>query len=160
MEILLSILVVTYLWSVGRPPISFAAPFLFAIVIYVIAGGHDVLSRALNSRPLQFLGRISYSIYMTHVGVLLVLRLAINLAEHVLRRTLLVPASQIYGAGFDDSQLLAVGGPWAMDIATLALVGIVIAVSAGTYRFIEEPSRRLFGRLAGSPAPRLAANPT
>jgi len=152
MEIILAILVLAYIWSVGRSMVGYAAPFLFALVIYLIAGGRGVVSRALNSRPMQFLGRISYSIYMTHVAVLLVVRLGTNLLEHLLHRTLLVPAAQIYGPAFDESELLAVGGPWAMDAATIALVIVVISISALTYWFIEEPGRRLFARWASRPA--------
>jgi peptidoglycan/LPS O-acetylase OafA/YrhL len=35
-----------------------------------------------------------------------------------------------------------------MDIATLAMVVVVVGISAITYRTIEEPGRRVFARLA------------
>lgn len=154
-EIAVAILTLGYFCIVGQSALGFAAPFLFAMAIYLLANGRGVVTRFLTSRPLQFLGKISYSIYMTHAVVLLVVGLAVNLAAHVLHKTLTVPASQLYGPALGDRDMITFGGPWVMDLATLALVAIVLAVSTVTYAFIEEPGRRFFARLADRKSPRL-----
>lgn len=139
-----------YFSIAGTSALSFVAPFLFAVAIYFFAGGNGVVTRALRSRPLQVLGRLSYSIYMTHAVVLIGIGLAANLAERLLHRTLLVPASEVFGPAFGNARLLVAGGPWAMDLATLAVVLVVIALSTLTYRWIETPGQRIFARLAQS----------
>jgi peptidoglycan/LPS O-acetylase OafA/YrhL len=159
-EMVVAFLIVGYFWVVGRSALGFAAPFLFAITIYLIAGGRGLVTKVLSSRPLQFLGRISYSIYMTHVVVLLIVRLSVNLAEHVLHRTLVSTASQVYGPSYGHAEVITIGGPWVLDIATFVAATAIIAISAVTYRYIEEPGRRLFARLADRRDIRLVPNLT
>jgi peptidoglycan/LPS O-acetylase OafA/YrhL len=57
--------------------------------------------------------------------------------------------------------MIAIGGEWAMDLATLATLAVVIALAMLTYRYIETPGRRAFGRLAQRPSrldPKLAVS--
>jgi len=50
-----------------------AAP-VFAVVVFVFARRNGLFSKVLSSRLLVYLGEISYSFYMVHMGVILILK--------------------------------------------------------------------------------------
>jgi len=52
--------------SLASGRLTFAAPPLFALSIYLLAGGKGGVSGLLRRRAFQFLGMVSYSIYMIH----------------------------------------------------------------------------------------------
>ncbi|RXH10146.1 acyltransferase family protein [Bradyrhizobium guangzhouense] len=127
------------------PAASFLAPLIFSVFLGSLLAFPDALliPRMLVSKPLVWLGRRSYSIYMVHALVVL-------FAEYFVRA---VGASRI--AAFDQ---IRPGLP-----ATLNLVvslAAVFAVSHYTYRYVEIPGgkflRNLLGRrsdFSAAPAP-------
>ena len=42
-------------------------PVIFGIIIYTFLGTNGTISKILESRQLQYLGEISYSIYLNHI---------------------------------------------------------------------------------------------
>jgi peptidoglycan/LPS O-acetylase OafA/YrhL len=107
---------------------DFALAALLALCILGASTADAALARTLGSGPLMWLGEISYSIYMVHFPVLLVVR---RLWERL---------------GFAG---------WSMfgkALALLATVALVIAISAVLFYLIERPVRMLlrdrFGKLA------------
>lgn len=64
-------------------------PLLYLLVSLF---SYDLFSALLTTAPLLFIGTLSYSIYMTHALVFIVID---NLAEYVLH----MPTSEIYRAG-------------------------------------------------------------
>jgi peptidoglycan/LPS O-acetylase OafA/YrhL len=63
---------------------SVGVALIFAAAILVLSRGHGIVSGALSTRPLLALGRLSFSIYMTHY---LVLQLASTAMRFVDNRT-------------------------------------------------------------------------
>jgi peptidoglycan/LPS O-acetylase OafA/YrhL len=104
----------------AHPGLAFAFPALFALLILSICNDQGALAEMLKRRPLQVLGRQSYSIYLMQMPLLLLFE---NIAK---RFDGIVPSLIILGA----------------YVATL------LAVSAWTCKFIEEPFRLRFNRLA------------
>ena len=89
------------------------------------------LSRLFTSPFIQFLGRISYSIYLAHVLVIALMQRALLIC---------IP------------QLTRIAHFWALLAASIA---VTIAVSAVLYHFIEAPAMRLgrlFARKLASPS--------
>lgn len=123
---------------------SFAAPFIFAGAVYVFSFEAGVASRYLLRTPLQYLGLWSYSIYMVHDFVAYALSLALSAAEKLfglkLWRELSFDGEVTRGADL--------GSQFAGDGLTILYLAAVIVLSAMTYRFIEQPGRRMFNRLA------------
>ncbi|MDE2462322.1 MAG: acyltransferase [Alphaproteobacteria bacterium] len=107
------------------------------IFLFAFEGGP--LSSVLKTPRLVQLGTYSYSIYLTHSLYLYAFGLAVLAAAHALG---------IPGYGHAHPDLLAAGGPWAMDAAAALCVACTIGGSALTYRYIEEPGRRGFNRVA------------
>ncbi|MEI9933203.1 MAG: acyltransferase [Rhizomicrobium sp.] len=119
---------------------------VFALVVFIFAFETGALSALLRMRACVLLGTISYSIYLTHSLYLLALQTIIRgVAAH-----LGVAASAKIGG----NDLLVLGGPWAMDGAALLCVAATLGGSFLTYRYIEEPARQFFNRLAFEGAPR------
>jgi len=128
--------VVVFVSAAGTTLVSIAAPYIFALVVLVFAFEAGAASAMLRSRPLVFLGTISYSIYMTHVfiakrmldaGIQLDTRWHINPFTH----------REINGVDteFWGTQL------WHGDIAYLVYLAMIVAMSCFTYRWIEKPAR-------------------
>lgn len=46
-------------------------PFIFGVGIFIFINGKGIVSHFLESRPIQFLGRVSYSVYLNHALVLI-----------------------------------------------------------------------------------------
>jgi peptidoglycan/LPS O-acetylase OafA/YrhL len=122
-----------------RFPAPYASP-LFCAVVLIFAFESGPISALLRHRACTGLGTISYSVYLTHSLYLLGMETVVQaLADHFGR-----PASVLV----DGSDLLNLGGPWAMDVAGLVCVAVTIAGSTLTYRFIEEPARLFFNALS------------
>ncbi|GAA3746758.1 acyltransferase family protein [Terriglobus aquaticus] len=108
------------------PKTDFAIVALFPLLILSLAADATAPARALTSRPLYFLGEISYSVYLVH-GLIApwVIDLAAYLPSHHVGHPRLVAA--------------------AFGIAATSLV------SVAAYRWIEVPGRR-WGRKFFEPA--------
>ncbi|MEW6149129.1 MAG: acyltransferase family protein [Bradyrhizobium sp.] len=126
-----------------NPAATFLAPVMFAVFLGSLLAFPDALlvPRILVAKPLVWLGRRSYSIYMVHALVVL-------LAEYFVRGV---------GAG----RIAALDSIWAGLPATLNLVvslAAVLAVSHLTYLYVEIPGGRLLRNAFGSP-PDFAPSP-
>ena len=127
-----------------RFPAPYASP-LFCVVVLIFAFESGPISAMLRHRAFTRLGTISYSVYLTHSLYLLGMETVVQaIADHFGQ-----PAS----VSVDGSDLLNLGGSWVMDAAGLVCVAAVIAGSALTYRFIEEPVRLFFNALSDGRQP-------
>lgn len=90
---------------------------LFATAIVGLCSNRGAAVRFLNTRPVQFLGLTSYSIYLIHEPIL-------STFNSIIKR---VPALNV----------------WTGDLLLLLSMGGIFALSALTYHHIEAPGRRL-----------------
>jgi peptidoglycan/LPS O-acetylase OafA/YrhL len=129
-------LLVVMLAGVTRvPAIGFGFPLVFAVLILSISKDNGSLARLFNRRPIQVLGQRSYSIYLMHMPLVLFFE---NIAKRL------------------DS-------PLAASSVMLAYAAVLIVVSGWTYRYVEDPFRVMFNRLASRlprPAPATLLNRT
>jgi peptidoglycan/LPS O-acetylase OafA/YrhL len=111
---------------------------LFAITVWVFASENGQLSRTLRRKWPQVIGAWSYSIYMVHalmvVGLLTAAVIASKHGWHVFARV--------------DGVAMLVGPAVFTMALTIGYVGLVLLVSRVTYRYIELPGQRRFGRWA------------
>lgn len=115
---------------------AFAAILLFGAVVYLFSafrGGyvHTILSGSV----FRYVGKISYSIYMTHAIVIIVF-------YEFLARVMLWREGEISGV----PRGVVTGDAWWINIM---LILSVIALSSLTYRFVEIPAQRLIKRKMG-----------
>ena len=127
-EILAVLLVVGFV-SLAENEVTFAAPFIFAVTIFVLAQQRGAVSRILNLSFLQFLGLISYSIYMVHMFVQARLGevLAVTRLAAIDRRP--------------DGSIILQAPPLVGDALTLMMLALVVIVSWLSYRIIEKPGQ-------------------
>lgn len=153
-------LVVAFTSLAGRTTLSFAAPAVFAAVVYAFSMEAGPLSRLLTTRPMLAIGAWSYSIYMVNAFIVLMIIRVVNTLERSFGR----PLSTTTTVDGVEHKILELGPKWMMDLIALAYLGAVLAMSWITYRLIEDPARRLFNRLADrwtsrDPLPVRAATP-
>jgi peptidoglycan/LPS O-acetylase OafA/YrhL len=134
-EMLALVLMLAYV-RLAEGPWSMAGPLVFGSAIWAYARGDGPLSRLLSLRPFVKLGAWSYSIYMVHA-------LISNVVSRLLRVTGVVLTSLPDASSPWDSG----GHRWAMDAVLVAYLGAVVALSAISFRLIEDPGRRYFSGL-------------
>jgi peptidoglycan/LPS O-acetylase OafA/YrhL len=108
---------------------------LFAVIVFVSASDPGSwFKKVLELGFMRTLGRVSYSMYMVHTTVLIVVSFAITRLAPQLKH------GQVAGAS--SSQLLLGDG-----FCVLYLI-IIVAVSLAAFHMVEDPCRRLGNRLS------------
>jgi peptidoglycan/LPS O-acetylase OafA/YrhL len=112
--------------------ITLAAPLVFGAAVIVFAGENGFLSLMLHARPFRALGRYSFSIYMIHMPLLVML------------------CYGCWSAGYFTKAFPGAARPWmgSVDLVLIEFVLAVVLLAAASYRFIELPARRGFNMLA------------
>ncbi|VVP91389.1 hypothetical protein PS918_03269 [Pseudomonas fluorescens] len=119
-----------------------ASPLFGAIVvIFAFEGG--TLSRWLTGRGFRFLGKLSYSIYLTHAAVLFCAVSAFMVGKKVLGVDI---APMIDGTRYLDT-----GNAVLNNVIALLVAGLVVLVSMFTYRYVEMTGQALGRTLAKKP---------
>jgi peptidoglycan/LPS O-acetylase OafA/YrhL len=136
MEIPTIVAVVAFV-TAERSAMSIAAPILFGCAVWIFAYESGTVSSFLKARPFVQLGLWSYSIYMVHWFIRIIVLAVINIAGGRLGHP--IEAHAPWGG---------IQGLWGISALIVVYLGLVIAVSAITYQFIEQPSRRYFNQLA------------
>ena len=100
-----------------------------------IDDGISLTSRVLRSQALQFLGRISYSLYLTHWSVMGFVSLAINGQEVCLNEN----GSKEFPDGWNKCAILPLWAPF---------LTIFVAVSFAFFvtKYLEEPLKKSSNR--------------
>ena len=133
-----------YIALLGGWPAGLAGPIVFALFIAVYASERGAITRLWRWPPLVRLGEISYSIYLVHYLVVVMIGLALKSFERLAHVDLTTYGVQ----GLDDFDLLRFRSEWFMDGVSIAFLALVVAISTQTNRWIEEPGRKFFSRLA------------
>jgi peptidoglycan/LPS O-acetylase OafA/YrhL len=146
--------IVAFVSISGRTSLSFAAPLIFATVVYIFSFEAGPVSRLLTLRPFQNLGRWSYSIYMVQALIVFIIGLAVS----ELQRRLGAPLWKNVLEDGINVRMIVSDHIALLDALHVAYVLMVIAVAAVTYRWIEEPGRRYFQRASDKLASPAAFN--
>jgi peptidoglycan/LPS O-acetylase OafA/YrhL len=123
-----------------RGAISFAAPVVFACVVYCFAAQTGIISKWLKTRLMQALGNYSYSIYMIHTLIIAATCGALHVIGKLTHRDLMKHVGINYRIAF--------GPTWMMVGFAMLMLILVVAISSVTYKRIEKPGQRFFSKLA------------
>jgi peptidoglycan/LPS O-acetylase OafA/YrhL len=104
----------------AHPAVAFSFPVIFALLILSLCADNGWLARILTRKPFQVLGERSYSIYLMHMPLVLFF-------ENIAKRA---------------------NGVLASAVVLVLYAAVLIIVSGWTYRFIEDPFRARFNRIA------------
>ncbi|WP_137808125.1 acyltransferase [Pseudomonas sp. G(2018)] len=117
---------------------------LFGVIVVIFAFDGGAVSRLLGKRFFGFLGKLSYSIYLTHAAILFCVVSAFMVAKKVLGVDI---APMI-----DGNRYLDTGDALLNNIIALLVVGLVVLLSMFTYRYVEMTGQALGRTLANKPA--------
>ncbi len=134
-----------FVCGAGSGYLTLATPAVFAVVVYVFAAERGVVSRLLQSAPLQCLGRWSYAIYLTHLLVITSTLQALHVVEKAAGIRLLEEGGDLPEGAV---ALLVPFSGYAMDAVTLGYLAAAIGLAALAYRLVERPARDRSARLA------------
>lgn len=135
--------VVWFVSVAGRSDLSIAAPLVFAMPVLIFSLEAGVISRALSHRIFQRLGDWSYSIYMVHGLIAFSLALGVSWIQ---RRTGVTLWQEVTIDGVPGRLISA--NPYALDLLFAAYLALVLVLARFTYRWIEQPGRAAFARMA------------
>ncbi len=119
---------------------------LFVMMVAGLRSGRGVAARLLSSAPAQFLGEVSYSVYMIHTTAFYLATAAIKRLTHQSGHPL-------------GRFTLEVASPWIGDVLFVAVLAGVLAAASVTYRLIEAPARDYGRRIARRLTPAPGAQP-
>lgn len=116
--------------SAGHGWLVLAAPVI-AVLVASLRTDRGPLAAFLATRPMQFLGRISYSVYLIQIPLLM-------LTESAIKALGVRPPT---------------GSPWHGDELSLVYLAALVATAALSHHVIEAPARHSFLRLRRRPRP-------
>ena len=132
------------LWQPGKDGswVLLAAP-LYAALVIVFARDRGLVARTLHARPLLWLAKLSFALFMVHLfWVILPNRFGPGILAAMGHADWIAPVKQTYG-------LLSMAPPPLVATAiSLVLLAGALATAWLTWRFIEEPARHWTRRFA------------
>lgn len=149
-EVAAVVSILTFVSLAGRTRMELAAPIVFGAVVWLFALERGAVSRLLQGQPFAMLGLVSYSIYMVHALVIVLVHRMVTVLEQLGGLELSTTAT------VDGSRALVVsfGTPWAMDAVVGLYVMVVIGLAMLSWRYIEMPCQRLWnGKAAAQGSP-------
>lgn len=129
-------LVIVFVSNASSWQIKLFSPLVFGLTVYVFAFERAEVSALFKCRPLQYLGALSYSIYMIHESILIVCGSALNILQKKLGFNILGSYwSNDFSTSFPVWQLEQ---RHYLDISTVLYLVVVVFLSGLTYKFIEK----------------------
>ena len=138
----LTLIIGIYLFVVfaGANQYSLLAPFIFAIAVLVFSFEQGFISKLLKIKPIQDLGKWSYSIYMLHALIILIIGRVFNVIEKVFDKSFITG----YSIPTNESvELLSIINPYFMDLLTILYLLALIYLASLTYKHIELKGSKL-----------------
>ncbi len=115
------------------------ASLLFCLVVFVFAFEKGLISQFLNNRLFLTLGKLSYSIYLTHLLVIICLIYGLKIIEKTQHFNLVF--------SLKNENYINLGSPLLNNLAVLTMLILVIFISNFTYHFIELKGKQLGQKL-------------
>lgn len=144
-EVSIIVLVILFVLFFSHGLVSLLAPFLFSIMVMVFALEQGAVSKVLRSKPFQKLGLWSYSIYMIHAFVILVISRVIAILEPQFDFKMYLLAADLGNPLGVDA--FYINSLYFMDILTLLYVFIVIVCASILYKVVEVNGVLIFKRI-------------
>lgn len=139
-EIFVTVLTFIYIGLFSFDGASMFAPIIFFFVIIMFAYEGGIVSKVLKTRPLIFIGTLSYSIYMIHIFIS---GKFFMFPARLLENWVGIKLTYVESNGVVMMGLDRITG----TLLEVFYLIVVIACSWISYRFIEEPFRKYSKRI-------------
>ena len=116
---------------------SLVISLLFCVVIIVFAADRGALSKVLRAPFFTLLGKLSYSIYLTHAAILFFFLSTFIVLQRISGRSFTLMIS--------NHRNIDLGNPLLNNVLALFILATVVPVSMFTYKYIEVVGQN-FGR--------------
>jgi peptidoglycan/LPS O-acetylase OafA/YrhL len=143
-EVAVLIATVGFVSVAGRSSYSFFAPLVFAVVVLVFAYEAGPVSRLMTNRGNEWLGRISYSIYMWQAFIIFnLIDRPVSIIEKITHR-ILTTTDASSALGGEAGKLIVLGGHLMPPLVTALYLAVLVVVASISYRWIEKPGQDWF----------------
>jgi peptidoglycan/LPS O-acetylase OafA/YrhL len=150
-ELAMLIIIVYFVSLAGRGGVSFFAPLVFAAAVFVFAFEAGPLSRLMSNGVNDWLGKISYSIYMWQAFIIFnFVDRAVSIVEKKTGWVLTTTEGVSSALGGEAGKLIVLGGHVLPMLVTVLFLVLLVAVASVSYYLIERPGQKLFARFAQS----------
>ena len=141
LEIAVLIIAVYYVATTGRSGYGFFAPLVFGAIVLVFAFEAGPISKLMSNRTNDWLGRISYSIYMWQAFIIFnLVDRPVSVVEKITQMVLTTTDGAGSALGGEAGKLIVLGDHVLPILATLLFLGALVGVASVSYRLIERPS--------------------
>lgn len=148
-ELAMLIVIVEYVSMAGRSDYSFFAPLVFAAVVFVFAFEAGPVSRLMSNKVNDWLGKVSYSIYMWQAFIIFnFVDRPVSIVEKITGRVLTTTEGVSSALGGEAGKLIVLGGQVLPIVVTLLFLVFLVAIASVSYYLIERPGQKLFAGLA------------
>ena len=142
-EVFVIALVIVFVTTAGHSVFSFGAPLIFSAAIYFFASEEGIISAWMSIPIFDWLGRVSYSIYLWHAFIVAnFIDRPVQIAARLLHRDLSTYVTNPDGSSL---QLIFFGGTAAPLFVTITYLAAVLVVAAFSSHWIERPAANLLG---------------
>ena len=125
----LLIFLIIYIISYVEEYKAIYASFIFLVIVFFFAFEKGVLSKILKASFFQLLGKLSYSIYMTHAAILYCLVSVSMVLEKILNKK--------FAPMIETVRYIDFGNIFINNFVVFIILFIVIFISMLTYKYIE-----------------------
>ena len=125
----LLIFLIIYIISYVEEYKAIYASFIFLVIVFFFAFEKGVLSKILKASFFQLLGKLSYSIYMTHAAILYCLVSVSMVLEKILNKK--------FAPMIETVRYIDFGNIFINNSVVIIILFIVIFISIFTYKYIE-----------------------
>lgn len=132
-EISVLISIILFVCQYGSDKYSLFAPFLFVIVVFIFAYEQGIVSQFLKISIIQNIGKWSYSIYMIHAFLILVIGRLFSIFERTTGNDLTIQHTY----NNLDETLIYFKNMYVMDFLTLGYITILIVLASFSFKYIE-----------------------
>ncbi|MGC1269471.1 MAG: hypothetical protein WA842_02615, partial [Croceibacterium sp.] len=146
---MLAVIVATLVWVPVSRVSVLAVDVVFFPAVLIFARDGGLVSRVLQARPLEVLGRLSFAIYMTHLFLVIGFNRALPFVLRAMDRPDLVVTQGRTTFGLSSVEL----GQPAETALTVVILVLVLGLGWLGWRYVEEPARQRSRALIGPVSP-------
>lgn len=118
---------------------SLIVTLLFCIQILIFSFEKGFISKILKQKVFQYLGKLSYSIYMIHLIILFCVLAVLIIVQKIFKIELTLM--------INHARYIDFGNPIFNNIAIVFILGIIIFISGFTYKYIEQKGQKIGQKL-------------